>query len=161
MHRLTISLDDLLADRLDKWMRDRGYGNRSEAFRDILRKILEEERVETSTTGYCVGCLSFIYNHHERQLASRLAEMQHGHHELTICSTHIHLDHEACMETTLLKGSLTAVLSLSKSIMAEKGVRHGKLNLVPVEVDGSIVPRSQTSPANGPHTGHSHIHPYS
>ena len=133
MRRLTISLDDDLAEAYEQWERERGYSNRSEAFRDLLRSELGQTRMEADPQGPCVATLTFVYNHHERRLAERLTDMQHEHHELTVSSMHAHLDHEQCIETVILRGPTAAVQSFARSVMAETGVRHGHLHLVAQE----------------------------
>lgn len=131
MQRLTISLDDQLALDFDELMRRKGYANRSEAFRDMLRRELGEMTLETDKSGECVAVLSYLYDHHERQLSSRLAEMQHGHHGLTVSTMHAHLSHDECVETLILRGATAQVEAFAESVMAQTGVRHGRLNLIP------------------------------
>lgn len=135
MQRLTISMEDDLAAAFEKLMRDRGYANRSEAFRDLLRRELEETRIAKNEASFCVAALSYVYNHHERQLADRLMTRQHDHHDLALSTMHAHLDHETCLESVMLRGRTRAVNQFAESLIAEKGVRHGKLNLIPVEVE--------------------------
>ncbi|GAB4175621.1 MAG: nickel-responsive transcriptional regulator NikR [Rhodocyclaceae bacterium] len=135
MERFTISLDEELAREFDRLIRSRGYGNRSEAVRDLLREKLEENRIERKEAPYCVAALSYVYNHHERELAERLTSAQHAHHDLTVSSMHAHLDHDHCIETVILRGPTAAVRSFADAMMAERGVRHGALNLVPADLD--------------------------
>ncbi len=132
MKRLTMSLDDDLADAFEALVRDRGYENRSEAFRDLLRHDLGAARQIEQPDGPCVATLSYLYNHHQRQLANRLTDMQHEHHELTISSTHAHLDHDHCIETVILRGRTDEVRAFAQSVIAQPGVSHGQLHLVPV-----------------------------
>ena len=134
MDRFTISLGEELASAFDELIKQRGYTTRSEAVRDILRDLLQRRDQARDSNGFCVASLSYVYNHHERQLSERLANLQHDHHDLTVASMHVHLDHEQCLETTTLKGSAKAVRRLADEIMAERGVRHGQLNLVSVEL---------------------------
>src|SRR5271170_884128 len=133
MDRFTISLDEKLASAFDRLIKERGYATRSEAVRDILRSHLQVSGEKRSTKGACVARLSYVYNHHERELAERLTSIQHAHHDLTISTMHAHLDHEQCIETVLLKGPLRQVHEFADEIIAERGVRHGKLNLVSVK----------------------------
>jgi len=135
MDRFTISLDENLASAFDELIKDRGYATRSEAVRDILRAHLQQSAERRDTRGSCVANLSYVYNHHERELAERLTRMQHAHHELTVSTMHAHLDHDQCIETVLLKGSVKRVREFAEEIIAERGVRHGNLNLVSVELD--------------------------
>ena len=135
MRRLTISVDDTLAEQFDQLVQRKGYLNRSEAFRDLVRQKIEDDRVQTGTARHCIANLSYVYNHHERQLAARLAEEQHQHHELTVSSMHVHLDHENCMESVILRGVTSAVVQLADSLIAQTGVRHGHLNLVPAQME--------------------------
>jgi CopG family nickel-responsive transcriptional regulator len=153
MQRFTISLEDRLAREFDAVIRRRGYGNRSEAVRDMLRGSIEKSRVARGEAPYAVGCLSYVYNHHERDLAERLMGLQHEHHDLAVSTMHVHLDHEHCLETVMLKGPVQAVRKLANAIAAERGVRHGQLNLVMVEVD-----RGHTH-AHGEGQRHTHIKP--
>lgn len=135
MERFTISLDDDLAHEFDELIARRGYQNRSEAIRDLLRSHLESARQTGAAGDYCVANLSYVYNHHERDLAERLTELQHGHHDLTVATLHAHLDHDNCLESVILKGPVGSVRSFADALIAERGVRHGNLNIVSVEVD--------------------------
>jgi CopG family nickel-responsive transcriptional regulator len=134
MERFTISLEDKLAREFDEWIAARGYSNRSEAVRDLLRGELSRTLVETAQSLHCVACLSYVFNHHERDLTERLARIQHEHHDLTVSAMHAHLDHDHCLETVILKGPTASVQKLSDAICAERGVHHGKLNLISVEL---------------------------
>ena len=132
MKRLTMSLDDNLADAFEALVRDRGYENRSEAFRDLLRHDLGEIRRVERPDGPCIATLSYLYNHHQRELASRLTDMQHERHELTVATTHAHLDHDHCIETVILRGRTDKVQAFAQSVIAQPGVSYGHLHLVPV-----------------------------
>lgn len=148
MRRLTISVDDELADTFDRLVAERGYENRSEAFRDLLRDELDKRRLQAGDAKYCVGVLSYVYNHHERELPRRLTSMQHGHHDVTVATLHAHLDHDNCIESVILRGPTPAVVEFAQAVIAEKGVRHGEFRPIPVDVG---VP--------GRHA-HQHLRPY-
>lgn len=135
MKRFTISLDDRLADEFDALISKRGYANRSEAVRDMLRANFDRLLEEKDANAHCVANLSYVYNHHERDMAERLTELQHAHHDLTVSTMHAHLDHEHCIESVILKGPARAVRQFANALAAERGVRHGQLNLVMVEID--------------------------
>jgi CopG family nickel-responsive transcriptional regulator len=143
--RLTMSLDDGLAEAFDAIVAERGYANRSEAFRDLLRGHIGTQRQAEQPLGPCVGTLSYVYDHHQRQLAMRLTDMQHEHHELTISTTHAHLDHDHCIEVVILRGRTDQVQAFANAVMAQPGVSHGQLHLVPMAVHH--------------HHGHEHLHP--
>lgn len=134
MQRFTISLEEKLAQEFDAWMAGRGYANRSEAVRDLLRAELERSRAREAKAHHCVACLSYVFNHHQRDLAERLVSLQHAQHDLVISSMHAHLDHEHCLETVLLQGDTTVVEQFANAVCAERGVHHGKLNLISVDL---------------------------
>lgn len=149
MQRLTISLDDNLADALDQLIRAQGYGNRSEALRDMLRRHIEQSRLrQAGESLHCVANLSYVYDHHARTLAERVMTLQHDHHDLTIASQHVHLDHDHCLESLMLKGPVEQVRAFAERLSAERGVRHGQLNLIPVATSNTDHP-------------HPHLHPTS
>ncbi len=155
MERFTISLDVDLADEFDALIRARGYQNRSEAMRDILRQHIEQQRLRAQQAPHCVANVSYVYSHHERALADRVVDLQHHYHDLTIASMHAHLDHDQCIESLLLKGPTDQVRACADRLMAERGVRHGALNLVPVDVQQH---RHSHSAADGSRHAHSHSH---
>jgi len=152
MDRFTISLDEDLAKEFDRLIAERGYRNRSEAVRDLLRKRLESNRFERREAKFCVANLSYVYNHHERDLAERLTALQHDHHDLTVSTMHAHLDHENCLESVILRGPTAKVRRFADAMTAENGVRHGLLNIVSLEVDKLPHVHRQD------HAGHSHRH---
>jgi CopG family transcriptional regulator, nickel-responsive regulator len=133
MQRITISIDDELAMAFDRFIEQRGYGNRSEAVRDLIRDRLDDSSNTATSEGHCVASLSYVYDHHERALAERIAAAQHAHHDLTVASMHVHLDHHNCLETVVLQGTTVAVRDFAAQLTAAPGVRHGALNLVGVE----------------------------
>lgn len=135
MDRFTISLDDDLAAAFDELIKQHGYTTRSEAVRDLLREHLQKRAASGNATGYCVANLSYVYDHHERELAERLASIQHAHHDLVLAATQAPLDHQQRLESVLLKGSVKAVQAFAHEIMAERGVRHGQVNVVNVDLD--------------------------
>ncbi len=149
MRHLTISVDDDLADTFDRLVKQRGYASRSEAFRDLLRGAITDQRLEEAAK-YCVGVLSYIYDHHERQLASRLVGMQHDHHDVTVSTMHAHLDHDNCIETVILKGPTSAVMSFAQAVIAQSGVRHGTFHPIPIDIESG----------KGKHPHHLHARPH-
>ncbi|MDD4881352.1 MAG: nickel-responsive transcriptional regulator NikR [Gallionellaceae bacterium] len=137
MERYTISLEESLAQEFDDLIRRRGYANRSEAVRDMLRRELENDRLARDEAPHCVAALSYVYDHHERQLSERLTDMQHHAHDLVVSSMHVHLDHENCLETLFLRGHTPEIRALADQVAAERGVRHAQLNLVPVDTEAA------------------------
>jgi CopG family transcriptional regulator, nickel-responsive regulator len=138
LERITISLDSSLADEFDQFITEHGYRNRSEAMRDLIRLKLESERLDKEQKGHCIGTLTYVFNHEERELARRLTSLQHEHHNLAVSTLHVHLDHENCLETVVVQGPTGEVRSFANELIARPGVRHGELYLVPVDVKQSI-----------------------
>ena len=149
MQRYTISLEDGLAAQFEAWIRKHRYENRSEAIRDLLRDRFSDEALSENDSGDSVGCVSYVYDHHQRELGRRLAQGQHEHHELAVSTLHVHLDADQCLEVALLRGATAAVREQAQQLIAERGVRHGRLHLLPV------------SPAAPSHEhAHAHGHPH-
>lgn len=152
MERFTISLDESLARQFDALIAARAYVNRSEAVRDLIRAAIEQDRQREAPTGQCVANLSYVYNHHERELSERLTALQHAHHDLTVAALHTHLDHDHCLESVILKGATADVRQFADALVAERGVRHGKLNVIALE--------AEYHHAHDEHgTDHVHYHP--
>lgn len=154
MERVTISVTDEFAGLLSTFMDSHGYGNRSEAIRDLARLGLEQARAEAGDEdGACVATLSYVFNHHTRELSKRLTDVQHGHHDLHVATMHVHLDHENCLEVVVLRGPTRAVRDFAEGVIAERSVTHGRISFVPAAIDAhehahGAAPRR-----------HSHMHP--
>lgn len=134
MQRMTITLDDRLVGDFEDYLKTHGYNNRSEAIRDLIRARLEADKLARDPEGECLGHLSYVYNHEERELASRLTRAQHQHHDLAVATLHIHLDHANCMETVVLRGPVERVRGFADAVIAQPGVRHGALSILPVRI---------------------------
>jgi CopG family transcriptional regulator, nickel-responsive regulator len=126
LSRVGVSLDSDLLDRFDKFIAEKGYESRSEAFRDLIRDRLVGTAV-VATQAPVVGTVTLIYDHHTRLLPEKLADLQHEHHEVVISTLHAHLDHHTCLEVVLLRGKSRDVQQLADKLISTKGVRHGRL----------------------------------
>jgi CopG family nickel-responsive transcriptional regulator len=138
MERVTISIDGELLTTLDDLITRRGYANRSEAVRDILRQAISVDGPDDAREDReapCLGALSYVYDHARRDLGRRLIETQHHHHDLTVATLHVHLDHRSCLEVAVLRGAPGDLRALADSVTTERGVRYGGLQLIPVARD--------------------------
>ncbi len=123
--RISISLEDALLAEFDEFLAQKGYATRSEAIRDLIRERLIREQTREAT-GEQVGVVVMVYDHHARELSSRLVEKQHHHHDLVVSALHVHLGHRHCLEVTVLRGPMAEVKHLSDDLLATKGVLHGE-----------------------------------
>jgi CopG family nickel-responsive transcriptional regulator len=153
MQRVTITIDDELAAELDRFMAARSYANRSEAMRDLARSGLQQAATEIGGTRPCVAALVYLYDHEARELPKRLTRDFHERHDLAQATLHVHLDHESCMEVTVLKGRGADVQQFADRIVAERGVRHGHVVYLPA--DGAHTHGRGESHS---HDAHSHDH---
>ncbi|MFZ5782661.1 MAG: nickel-responsive transcriptional regulator NikR [Pseudomonadota bacterium] len=156
MQRITLSVDDDLVATLDRHMKRHRYGSRSEALRDILRQAQARERLDEATAGkedgFCVATLAYVYDHRTRDLGRRLTQAQHRHHDLQIATLHVHLDHDSCLEVSVLRGPVSQVRAVGDETVSQRGVRHGQLHLIP-----AARARGRHSHGGGSHE-HDHIH---
>lgn len=126
--RFGISMEKELLERLDEEIVKRGYPNRSEAIRDLIRNQLVE--LDWSQDDEEVaGTITLIYNHHVRGLSDLLLELQHQHHRMIVSVMHVHLEHDHCLEVMVLKGRASEAKELSSRLIGVKGVKHGKLTI--------------------------------
>jgi CopG family nickel-responsive transcriptional regulator len=151
VQRITITIDDDLLEAVDGLMTRRGYTSRSEAIRDIVRDMMDRRGADDPKAA-CIATLSYIFDHATRGLAGRLTDAHHDHHDLSIASMHVHLDHESCLEVSVLRGASGAVAGFADTLATQRGVRHARLHLIPVEV-------STTSHKHGSRAAkHVHVH---
>jgi CopG family nickel-responsive transcriptional regulator len=124
--RIGVAIASGLLGEFDDLIGKRGYTNRSEAFRDLIRAELVKES-SSRPAGRVVGSLTVVYDHHVRLLEEKLTEMQHNHNRLILSVLHIHLDHDNCMELIALRGASAEVQRFADLLAATKGVKHAQL----------------------------------
>jgi CopG family nickel-responsive transcriptional regulator len=124
MVRFGVSIPPPLLEKFDELIDEKGYANRSEAIRDIIRDRIIEREWERG--GMVVGTITVLYDHHIRGVMEHLTELQHGYGE--VCSTmHVHLDDRTCLEVIVVRGDAQKITNLADQMIATKGVIHGKL----------------------------------
>lgn len=123
-----MAIDGALLERFDDLISRRGYTNRSEAFRDLIRSDLVNDVAERPSS-LIVGTITLLYDHHVRLLSEKLTSLQHEHHHSILSTLHVHLDHDHCLEVIVLRGKSGDVRKIADLLIAAKGVKHGKLTV--------------------------------
>ena len=124
--RISISLESALLDAFDRTIEAKGYATRSEAIRDLIRdRLIREDAGDAAAEQ--VAVVTLVYDHHARELAARLIDKQHHHHDLVVSSLHVHLGERHCLEVSVLRGPAKAVRHLGDELLATKGVLHGEI----------------------------------
>ncbi|RCK73568.1 MAG: Nickel responsive regulator NikR [Ignavibacteriae bacterium] len=126
--RFGISMEESLLNQFDKLILGKGYNNRSEAIRDLVREKIVEENTEYSNQEV-FGALVFIYDHHKRDLEKNLSNFQHDYYKNIISTTHVHISHDECLEVIILKGKASLLKTIADQLLSFKGVLNGKLTL--------------------------------
>lgn len=126
--RFGVSIDENLLKKFDALIMERGYNNRSEAIRDMIRNQL----VETSWNSgeeEVAGTITLVYDHHVRGLSDMLTEIPHNYYNLILSTMHLHLDHHHCLEVLAVQGKAMDVRKVAESLLSVKGVKHGRLTI--------------------------------
>jgi CopG family nickel-responsive transcriptional regulator len=144
MQRITITLDDDLMEELDAMIAAHGYQNRSEAIRDLTRAGMQQAARDKGPdqAGNCVAAVVYVYDHAARDLSSRLVDTYHHHHDLSLATLHVHLDDDNCMEVTALRGAVKEVQHFADHIIAERGVKYGRVVMMPTAGKAQKKPHS-------------------
>ena len=124
--RFGVSIEPDLLKKFDRTIKKEGYTNRSEAIRDIIRKDLIIEKNKNPHAD-AIGTLTMIYDHHTGNLTNKLLDLQHDHTKEILSTTHIHIDHNNCLEVLVLKGKTGNIQKLADNIKSLKGIKHGEL----------------------------------
>ena len=124
--RFGISIDQQLLEQFDELITRKGYVNRSEAIRDLIRNDLVEDSWQIGDAE-TVGTVTLVYDHHTRDLSDKLTEHQHSHHDAIVSAMHVHLDAHHCLEVVVVRGTASKVKRLADELIGTKGVKHGKL----------------------------------
>ncbi|HEU4949385.1 MAG TPA: nickel-responsive transcriptional regulator NikR [Candidatus Deferrimicrobiaceae bacterium] len=122
--RFGVSLDEVLLARFDRLIGGKGYANRSEAIRDLIRDSLVRDQWELGDAD-AVGTLTLVYDHETRELEDRLTELQHAHNKAIVSTLHVHLDAHHCLEVLVLRGKAALLKSIADKLIGTRGVKHG------------------------------------
>ena len=133
VERVGVSFEPELLKDFDELIGKKGYTNRSEAIRDLVRKAIIEDSV-IAEKGEVIGTLTIIYDHHEGDVTDKLLHIQHHHHSEISSTTHIHVDEKLCLEVLVVRGKVKNVRSLADNIKALKGVKHGEMVITKIAV---------------------------
>ena len=126
--RFGVSIGSPLLEKFDSLIYDKGYTNRSEAIRDLIRdKIVDSEWKEKYAHSVAIGSITIVYDHHTREVGDKLTEVAHEFHKLVISSTHVHLTHSSCLEVIIVKGHCNDIRTFADRVISTRGVTHGKL----------------------------------
>ena len=128
LNRIGVAIDSELLTQFDRLISQRGYTNRSEAFRDLIRDELVEQAWELPES-HVVGTVTLVYDHHVRLLSEKLTELQHHHHRSILSTLHVHLDHDNCLEVLVVRGRAGEVRQIADALISTKGVKHGRLTI--------------------------------
>jgi CopG family nickel-responsive transcriptional regulator len=132
--RFGVSIEEKLLTKFDEHILDKGYVNRSEAIRDLIRNELVAQQIE-NPNAESFGTLTIVYNHHHGDISDRLNHLQHDYFQNIVSTTHIHLDAHNCLEVLILKGKAGVLKSLADMLLSIKNVRHGKFVIASTETD--------------------------
>ena len=136
MQRITITIDDELVAALDRIIAVCGYQGRSEAIRDLARAGIAQLQDQSGNPQFGIlAALVYVFDHKERELAKRLTGSFHEHHDLSVATMHVHLDHDSCMEIAVLRGAMRELRDFARHVVSQRGVRHGQLVTLPVEFE--------------------------
>ena len=125
LKRFSISLEENLLEIFDNHIKARSYSNRSEAIRDLIRKAFVKN--EWQADKQVMGVISLVYDHHQSNLQEKITVVQHDYHHHIVSTTHVHMDHDNCLEVIVVKGKAKDVQELANQLQALKGVRDGHL----------------------------------
>jgi len=120
--RFGVSLEKEILERFDRLIKQRKYSTRSKAIEDLIRKEFVEDRWLTGKE--IAGAIVFIYNHHKRNIANKIIDIQHDFGGIVISTQHVHISNDECLEIIVVKGNPSKVKSLADSIRSIKGVEH-------------------------------------
>ena len=126
--RFGVSIDGQLMKKYDSLISRKGYKNRSEAIRDLIRDRLVDEEWEGGDED-TVGTITIVYNHHTRELEHALTDMQHKSFHQIISALHVHLDAHNCLEVLVVKGKSGEIRKIADRLIGTRGVKHGKLTM--------------------------------
>ena len=126
LSRIGVAIDSELLEKFDQHIGARGYTNRSEAFRDLIRDKLVRDAAQAPNREV-VGTVTLVYDHHARLLNEKLTEVQHGAFRNILSTLHVHLDHDNCLEVVIVRGKAKDVHRIADALISMKGVKHGQL----------------------------------
>jgi CopG family nickel-responsive transcriptional regulator len=136
--RFGVSINESLLEKFDLLIGEKGYTNRSEAIRDLIRdKLVESSWENKNDSTEAIGTITIVYDHHTREIGDKLTDIAHNHHDLVISTMHVHLTHESCLEVIIVRGAGGQIRQFSDTLLSIRGVKHGKLVITGLVENGN------------------------
>lgn len=129
--RFGVSIEKELLENFDNKLKLQSYETRSKAISDLVKEYVSQDVINGD--GLVAGAVSFLYDHHNKEMVSRLLEIQHQDHDIILSMQHIHLDHHNCLEILAIRGKADVVGNLYYKIKGLKGIKLTSINVIPIE----------------------------
>ncbi len=126
--RFGVSLPDDLIKKFDRIIKNKKYENRSKAIGDLIRNFIVEEEWKYDNKN-SIGTINLVYDHHKREILNKLNGIQHDFHEYIVSDTHVHLDHNNCLDVIIVKGKTGRIRQIADTLISVKGIKFGKLSI--------------------------------
>lgn len=130
--RFSVSVEDDLLEKFDRYCSEEQFATRSEAVRQLIREKLTE-RAWATGSHEVVGTLTLVYDHHRPQLRDRLMDLQHENTDLVVSTIHTHLSHDICLEVVVLRGKAGRLQKFASRLRGMKGIYKGELVMASAE----------------------------
>jgi CopG family nickel-responsive transcriptional regulator len=127
LERIGISLEDDLLAQFDRLIAEKGYVNRSEAVRDLIRDSLVQREWASRGREEKVAVVTLVYDHDSASLGQKLAHIQHENHRAVVSALHVHLDPHNCLEVLVLRGRGRDISAMGDGLVSTRGVKYGKV----------------------------------
>ncbi len=127
LQRVGISLDERLLEQFDELIAERGYANRSEAIRDLIREQLVQQEWQAEDDAEHIAVVVLVYDHDSSDLAQKLTHIQHGNHQAVVSALHVHMDQHHCLEVLILRGRGSEILAMGQALSSTRGVLYGRV----------------------------------
>ncbi|HRU38611.1 MAG TPA: nickel-responsive transcriptional regulator NikR [Candidatus Goldiibacteriota bacterium] len=126
--RFGVSIENSMLEKFDALIRKKKYTNRSKAIGDMIRNMIVEEEWEKGD-GESIGTINIVYDHHKKGLSSVLNRIQHDYHSLIVSDTHVHLDHDNCLDVIIVRGKIRIIKLIADKLTSARGVKFGRLTV--------------------------------
>ena len=119
--RFGVAVPGNLLQSFDERIDHSGLPNRSEALRQLIREYVSQDTWEKGA-GLVYGTITITYNHHAHEAGTKMTELQHDFGDAIVCTTHVHADHDHCLEVIVVRGEVPRVRGLIQALRSLKAI---------------------------------------
>ena len=128
MSIVSLSIPKTLLEKVDRYIKEQGFANRSEIIRQALRAYMSESRRLSELQGKITAIITIVYRREAKR--SQITDVQHDFGPAVLTFLHTHIQEGYCIEIIVARGAAQVITALVQALRANKQISEVKVTIL-------------------------------